>query len=148
MNRYYIKTQRGNGIVGRSRTNPELFDTRAEARARANALTPSLPSKYGRLIVSRYFPCSGCAAPVHETVAFCSTRCGDANNWGLGAPSVPTVSIVPPSKLPSAWREASESVAAERMAMGFDAGYQQGRAETYEECASELEQSLQEHDRG
>lgn len=54
MTRYYIRTQRGDEMVGRSRLDPELFDTRKAARARADELEPSTPSKYGRLIVSEW----------------------------------------------------------------------------------------------
>jgi hypothetical protein len=48
---YYIRTERLRDTVGDT-NGPRLFDSRAEARAFADEIFESIPSKYGRLIVS------------------------------------------------------------------------------------------------
>jgi hypothetical protein len=51
---YYIRTERQDELVGSSRQDPMLFETRREARQYADEIFDSIPSKYGRLIVSEW----------------------------------------------------------------------------------------------
>lgn len=72
--RYYIRTADVATYVG-DEGKPELFDTKAEAQARADEVAESTPSKYGRLMVSICPPellpkstpeqvqCGGCGDP-------------------------------------------------------------------------------------
>lgn len=53
MTRFYIRTERQDTYVG-SEGHPEVFESRREARARADELDDLTPSRYGRLIVSEY----------------------------------------------------------------------------------------------